>query len=121
MKLHENFKQHLSSDIAAARRAFTQAALADPAALRELEESTELWLDLPVDAISGALSQIHTLRQGDSAAHAFSIRQEQVHIGQAVERLYMDAINTWLDAECQDVDLRALEREENLPEPEDAA
>lgn len=121
MKLQDHFNQHLSSDLAAARAAITAAVLADPLALAELEASLELWLDLPADTLSGALGQIFKLRQMNSSAAAFGVRQEQVHIGQAVERLYMGAINTWLDVQFQDVDLKALEREETIPEPGSAA
>ena len=39
MKLTDHFKQHLSSDIAASRRAMTESILRDAEALAELESS----------------------------------------------------------------------------------
>ena len=121
MTLTDHFTYHVTSDLAATRTAIIASVLSDPAALRELEESRELWLDLPVAALAESLYQLFRLRQHDDTAAAFMARQEQVNIGRSVEALYMGAINTWLDAELAEVDLDQLGESENIPEPDNAA
>ena len=121
MNLADHFRANLSSDLAAARRDITRAVLADTEAVRQLEADTELWLKLPAEVLSSSLSQIYSARQHDTDASAWRVRHMQTLIGQSVESLYMRALDTWLDAELADVDFAALAREENIPEPGDAA
>lgn len=121
MKLTDHFKQHLSSDIAASRRAMTESILRDAEALAELEASRELWFDVSLADLGQRIARILDLRDGGTGAHLAQINSERWHGFRQLEKIWLMAINTWLDAEFQHVDLRALEREENLPEPEFAA
>lgn len=115
MKLIDHFKKHLSSDIQASRKAMIDSILRDPAALSELEASRELWFDLSLVDIGQRITRILDM---DEKADAVKISAERWHGFRAIEKLWINAINTYIDVEYQDVDLDHLMREESLPEPE---
>ena len=122
-KPHDHFREHLSSDIAYSRSQMVSAILCDSEALEELDEYSELRMDFDLGQIGQKVEYIRYLVKGIAAskgnvqAELWALHNERIELAKLIEEALVKHITTYIDAQYRDVDLHALMREENLPEP----
>ena len=122
-KPHDHFREHLSSDIAYSRSQMVSAILCDQEALEELDDCSELRLDFDLGQIGQKVEYIRYLEKGIAAskgntgAETWELHNKRIELARLIEDAIVKHITTYIDAQYRDVDMHALMREENLPEP----
>ena len=123
MTPYQHFKEHLSSDIQYSRYQMVSAILCDSEALEQLDHDSELRLAFDLGEIGKRVEYIRNLERGIAASkssatqESWELRQKRLELAGFIEAAIIGHITKYIDAQYQDVDLHALMREENLPEP----